>query len=110
MLSYAREARELVGDRSGGDLASDRMRFLAVTRAVEVVGEAAAQTPEWIANALTSVPFRQAADMRNRIIHGYGSVSADILADTVRGDFPALITVLEAALAGQLPDEAGGSD
>lgn len=46
MLAYAREAIDLVGARSGAELAADRMRFLAETRVVEVVGEAAAHLPQ----------------------------------------------------------------
>lgn len=44
--------------------------------------------------------------MRNRLIHGYGYVSPEILADTVRVDLPSLIALLETALAGALPDES----
>jgi uncharacterized protein with HEPN domain len=106
MLAYAKEAVDLVGERAGLELAADRMRFLAVSRAVEIIGEAAAQTPEAARMALPMIPFRQASDMRNRLIHGYGAVSADILADTVRSDFPDLIKSLETALAVALPDEA----
>lgn len=106
MLAYAREAVDLAGGRTGEELAADRMRFLAVTRAVEIVGEAASQIPEEVRAALAAMPFRQAADMRNRLIHGYGAVSPAIVADTVRGDLPGLIVLLEAVLAGRLPDEA----
>ncbi len=106
MLAYAKEAIELVGERTGQELIADRMRFLAATRAVEIIGEAAGQTPDPVKNALRSIPFRQAADMRNRLIHGYGSISPVILADTVRGDLPSLVALLEAVLAGPLPDEA----
>lgn len=105
MLSYAREAAALVENRAGPELSTDRMRFLAVSRAVEVVGEAAAQVPESIRTAIPDVPFRQASAMRNRLIHGYGHVSANILADTVRTDFPLLIRQLEAALSSSLPDD-----
>jgi uncharacterized protein with HEPN domain len=106
MPAYAKEAIDLVGGRDGVALAADRMRFLAATRTVEVVGEAASQTPSDVRAALPIIPFSQAADMRNRLIHGYGYVSADILVNTVRQDFPGLVAALEAALAGPLPDEA----
>jgi uncharacterized protein with HEPN domain len=82
------------------------MRFLAVARAVEIVGEAASQTPHFVREALTTIPFRQAADMRNRLIHGYGFVNSDILADTVVQDFPMLVITPENALSDPLPDEA----
>lgn len=106
MLAYAREAVDIVGGRDGAELAKDRLRFLAATRTVEIPGEAAAQVPQPIRQALSEIPFRQAADMRNRLIHGYGYVSPEILADTVRVNLPSLIALLEAALSGALPDES----
>jgi uncharacterized protein with HEPN domain len=106
MLAYAKEAMDLVGARSGQELAADRMRFLAASRAVEIIGEAAMQVPGTVRDALPTIPFRQASDMRNRLIHGYGAVSPDILADTVRGDLPGLVAALENALARPLPDES----
>ena len=81
--------------------------MLAYAReAVEVVGEAAAQVPPRIRDALQQVPFRQAADMRNKLVHGYGQISPHILSNTVREDLPQLIAQLEEALAGRLADEA----
>lgn len=105
MRSYATEAVELLGTRSGTELAEDRIRFLAVARAVEIVGEAASQVPEATRALLPAVPFRNASAMRNRLIHGYGSVSADILANSIRDDFPKMLQVLSAALDAPLPDE-----
>lgn len=104
MLAYAMEALDLVGQRAGVDLAPDRMRFLAACRAVEIVGEAASRVPTDVRDAFPQIPFRQAAAMRNRLAHGYGFINADILADTVRSDFPNLIAALEAALSQPLPD------
>ena len=41
MLDGVKQALEFVNDRSRGDLDSDPMLLLALTRAVEIVGEAA---------------------------------------------------------------------
>ncbi len=105
MLAYAIEAIELVGARSGNELSGDRMRFLAVSRTVEIIGEAAARVSQDVKVALPAIPFRNAISMRNRLIHGYGSTDAEILADTVKRDLPKLVKTLRAALAGILPDE-----
>jgi uncharacterized protein with HEPN domain len=103
MLAYAEEANAILGDRDGTALRADRIRLLAVTRAVEIVGEAANQLPSDIANHL-SIDLQPAIAMRHRLIHGYDSVSADIVAKTVRDDFPNFITALRAILANPLPD------
>ncbi|OQW55984.1 MAG: hypothetical protein A4S17_05545 [Proteobacteria bacterium HN_bin10] len=105
MLAYAEEARDILAGRDGAALRADRMRLLAVTRAVEIVGEAANQLPPDISASIT-FDLSPAIAMRHRLIHGYDSVSADIVAKTVRDDFPALIQSLRATLSLQLPDEA----
>lgn len=48
MLAYAEEAVAMLEDRDGAALRADRVRLLAVTRAVEIVGEAANQLPSEI--------------------------------------------------------------
>lgn len=106
MKAFAEEAVDFLGDRSGADLANDRLRFLAVTRAAQVVGEAASQVVKSVQDALTNIDFASAIAMRHRLVHGYGAISATILADTVRSDFPPLIAALECALAAPLPDDA----
>ena len=105
MRAYAREAADLLGERSGEDLAADRMRFLAVTRAAEIVGEAAARVPKAVQDRLVEVEFADAIAMRHRLVHGYGTIDPTILADTIRTDFPPLIAALDAALAGDMPEE-----
>jgi uncharacterized protein with HEPN domain len=105
MKAYASEAIAYVGDRSDDELANDRLRLLGVTRAAEIVGEAASQLPRTVRDNLPNVEFAAAIAMRNRLIHGYGSLSVRILAETIRHDFPRLVAALELALAGSLPDE-----
>lgn len=107
MRAFAREAADILGDRSGEELAADRIRLLAVTRAAEIVGEAAARVPKVVQDNLIEIEFANATAMRNRLIHGYGTIDPTILADTIRTDFPPLIAALDAALAGDLPDEVG---
>jgi uncharacterized protein with HEPN domain len=103
MLAYAEEAHEILDSRDGQALRADRIRLLAVTRAVEIVGEAANQLPADIASRL-SIDLQPAIAMRHRLIHGYDSVSADIVAKTVQDDFPNFIAALRSILAAPLPD------
>lgn len=105
MLAYAEEAAAMLGDRDGTALRADRLRLLAVTRAVEIVGEAANQLPELAASAI-GFDLRPAIAMRHRLIHGYDSASADTIARTIHDDFPGLIAAVRAALSGKLADES----
>jgi uncharacterized protein with HEPN domain len=105
MKAYAEEALVLLGDLDETELANDRVRFLALTRAAEVVGEAAAQVSDAVRRRFQTIEFGSAVAMRHRLIHGYGSVSARVLVNTVRHDFPGLIASLAVALSEPLPDE-----
>lgn len=103
MLAYAEEARDILGPRDGPALRSERIHLLAVSRALEIVGEAANQLPSEVATQLP-LDLRPAIAMRHRLIHGYDSASADIIAKTVREDLPTLIASLRTILAAPLPD------
>ncbi len=105
MRAYAQEALDIVGQRSGRELADDRLRLLAATRAAEIVGEAASQVPAAVRAKLRGIEFEPAISMRHKLIHGYGSLSSAILAETIKSDFPRLIAALDKILASPLPDD-----
>lgn len=98
MLDNAREAVALLGQKSVEDLERDRLLQLALTRLVEVVGEAASKVPVETREAYPHLPWREAASTRNILIHGYDIIRYDILHKTVRNDFPTLIRQLEEVL------------
>ena len=98
MLDHAREAVAMCERRTREDLGNDRMLELALTRLVEIVGEAAGRATEAIRQKHPSIPWRQAIGMRNRLVHGYDAVDLDVLWNTVQVDFPPLIEALEKAL------------
>ncbi len=97
MLEYSRKALAFVEGRGREDLAHDDMLFLALIRALEVVGEAAARVSDECRAAYCGVPWRDVIGMPNRLIHGYDSVDPALLWDTVTVDVPALIAALTQA-------------
>ena len=98
MLDHAREAVEMVRLRSRADLDTDRMLNLALVRLLEVVGEAAVQIPEEFRSRHPALPWRDVADLRNRLIHGYATINFDILWTIIQDDLPPLIEQLEAII------------
>jgi uncharacterized protein with HEPN domain len=98
MLDHAEEAVALAGDRTRTALAADRMLFLALLKLVEIVGEAASRVSEPILAAHPEIPWREMVGTRNRLIHGYDAVDADILWDIVVPDFPLLVKQINDAL------------
>lgn len=99
MLDYAREAVAMAAGRERADLDTDRMLALALSRLVEIIGEAAAQIPHETRAEHRAIPWPQIVGMRNRLIHGYEYVDYDVVWDTTTGDLPVLIAELEKAIA-----------
>jgi uncharacterized protein with HEPN domain len=76
------------------DLDDDELLRLALTKLVEIVGEAAKSiSPEGRA-AMPDVPWRAAARMRDRLIHHYFDINLDILWQTITEDLPQLLAAL----------------
>jgi len=95
MLGYAREAQTLSAGKERADLDSDRLLDLALTRLLEIIGEAANRVPPDIQAQHSAIPWSQIVSLRNRLIHGYDTVDLDILWQIIRHDLPPLISALE---------------
>ncbi|WP_295583351.1 HepT-like ribonuclease domain-containing protein [uncultured Lamprocystis sp.] len=94
MIEAAEDARAFVQGRQRADLDQDRMLSLALTRAVEIVGEAAAQVSAAGRAEMPGVPWQQVVGMRNRLVHAYFDINLDILWDTVELALPSLLAQL----------------
>ncbi len=95
MLEYARDALTFVKGKTKDDLKNDKMLAFAVTRAIEVIGEAANHVPETFRVDHPQIPWRQIIGARNRLIHGYFAVDLDIIWQVVTQNLPELIEELE---------------
>ena len=98
MLNHSREAAELLGDLSLEDLGRNRVIQLALTRLVEIVGEAANRVSPEARQRITGIPWPQIIGMRNRLVHGYDIIDLDLLRRTVKEDLPPLIASLQEIL------------
>jgi uncharacterized protein with HEPN domain len=65
MLDYAREAVTFAAGKSNSDLESDRMLVLALTRAIEIIGEAAANISQDYRDRHPDIPWKPIVGMRN---------------------------------------------
>lgn len=98
MLDHASEAIALIQGRRLEDLARDRVLELALTRLVEIIGEAAARTGEETRQLFPAIPWPQIIGMRNRLIHGYDQVDLQVLWNTITEDLPPLVQTLKESL------------
>jgi uncharacterized protein with HEPN domain len=98
ILAYAREVVAISYGKTRVDLDNDRMLNLALTRLLEIIGEAANRVPDSVQEKYPNLPWLQMIGLRNRLIHGYDNVDFDILWVIVTQDLPGLIAQLESIL------------
>ena len=89
MLDHAQEAISMVGERERQDLGQDRMLELALVRLIEIIGEALNRILK-VSPDIAISDSRKIVDTRNRIIHGYDSITPDILWLIIKRSLPIL--------------------
>jgi uncharacterized protein with HEPN domain len=104
MRDAAEEALAFVEGKQRDDLDADRQLVLALTKCIEIVGEAASQITVQTKQQCADIPWRQIVGMRNRLIHAYFNVDLDILWDTVVHNLLPLLDALEKIIPPDVPD------
>jgi uncharacterized protein with HEPN domain len=94
LIEAAEKAVAYAAGRHRSALDDDELLRLALTKLVEIVGEAAKQVSEPTRRAHPAVPWSAAARMRDRLIHHYFDINLDILWTTVTTDLPELLEVV----------------
>lgn len=84
---------------AGNDLAADEKTLLAVTRLLEIMGEAVAGVTPDIRGAHPEVPWKNIRDLRNHVIHRYWDVDLAILCDVIQNELPPLRAQIAGILA-----------
>jgi len=103
ILDHAREAYEFVQGMDEATFINDRLRYLAVTRLISIVGEAATRLSPEKREELPQIPWRQIIGFRNILIHLYHRVDDPTLWQVLMTDIPQLIEDLDRL---NLPEEA----
>lgn len=99
MLDAAREAMRFVEGRKREELDTDAMLRRAVKDCIQEIGEAAARVTDAGRARAPGLPWPQIVGMRHRIVHVYYDIDTNALWEVVIRDLPALVALLEAALA-----------
>jgi len=66
----------------------------AVIRKFEIIGEAAKQVPENVKQKYSSVPWKEMAGMRDKLIHFYFGVNYKLLWQTIKNRIPEIKPVI----------------
>jgi uncharacterized protein with HEPN domain len=99
MLTYAEEALSIVSGLRYETLIKNRIRVLALERALEIVGEAARNVTPARKAAIDGIPWNLIAGQRNVLAHQYGKIDHFQIFRTASEDIPRLIEVLKRILA-----------
>ena len=91
MLEAAADAAQFIVGRTRADIDTDRMLLFALIRCIEIIGEAARQITDETRNLSADIPWNAIAGMRNRLIHAYFDVDAELVWKTVTVELPDLV-------------------
>ena len=98
MLDAAQKALRFTKGKTRRDLDGDEQLVLALTRLIEILGEAAGKVSLEVCERNPAIPWKDIIGTRNRLIHGYDDVNLDILWQILSTDLPTLVENLRSAL------------
>ena len=98
MIESAQSAQEFIADKSFADLRENKQLAFAIIRALEILGEAAAQTSQELRDSYPDIQWRDIISMRNKLIHAYFGVDLNMVWTVVKEELPpcrpAIVTLL----------------
>ncbi|MCL0077704.1 DUF86 domain-containing protein [Peptococcaceae bacterium] len=98
IVEYMERAEEHVKGLNHNQFLKDRKTGDAVIRCIEVIGEATKNIPDSIRNKYPSIPWRDMAGMRDKIIHGYFIVDFENVWLVVKEEIPKLKPLIKKIL------------
>lgn len=98
MLEAAQKAVRLIKGKNRHDVDADETLALALTRLLEIIGEAANGVSPSIRDSHPNIAWKEIVGVRNHLIHGYFDVDHDIVWQILTLDLPSLIVELEKIL------------
>lgn len=78
----------------------DRMRYSAVIREFEIIGEAVGKLSEELKSGYPGIPWQDIKDFRNLLAHEYFGVDLEIVWNTISNDLPMLMDAVQGIVNG----------
>jgi uncharacterized protein with HEPN domain len=92
------KAETFVQDLDYEHFVADAKTTFAVTRALEIIGEAVKKVPRSVRTRYADVPWKDMAGMRDKLTHEYWGVNLKTVWKTVKEDIPSLKPLFEGIL------------
>ena len=74
---------------------NNKILFFGLSKMAEIIGEASYKITKEFKASHPQIPWRQIEGMRHILVHGYYSISPELLCDVIRNDIPTLIPELQ---------------
>jgi len=78
----------------------DRMRYSAVIREFEIIGEAVGKLSDELKGGYPEIPWQDVKDFRNLLAHEYFGVDLEIVWNTIYNDLPLLMEAVQKIVSG----------
>lgn len=98
MLEMALNLQEAKSRHTYEDILTDRILFYGLTKMAEIIGEAAYKLTLEFRDSHPELPWREIIGMRHLLVHGYFTISPDVLWDVIQNDIPNTIPILKTYL------------
>lgn len=99
MLEFAQRALQYAGGLTEATLTVEQMRYDAILRNIELIGEAATRVPPQVRDMAPLVPWQKIVGARNRVAHGYLGIAAETVWNILDQQLPALQVALRELLS-----------
>ncbi|HMF19044.1 MAG TPA: HepT-like ribonuclease domain-containing protein [Gemmataceae bacterium] len=102
MLESAEKALQLVKGKKQTEFLQDEILQLALSRLVEIIGEAASRVTKVTRDRQQKIPWRDIIATRHRMVHDYYLVNVEVLWEIVKHDLRPLVNNLKQILQPKL--------
>lgn len=90
IITYSENVEQMTGNITFDEFKNDKIRYFAVMKNIEIVGEAAYMLSKEFIIMHPELPWQQIIGMRHVLVHGYVTVSPLKLWKTAVNDIPKL--------------------
>ncbi len=98
MLEFCERARNYSSGLSLDELLGDQMRYDAILRNLELIGEASTHVDDAVRALAPAISWREIVGTRNRVAHAYLGISAKVVWTILQEDLPTLTLELRLLL------------